>query len=111
MPIVGSAEDVFQNARAVLMLVDPDEQAEPLEAVLRQAFGLTRSEARIAVGLARGLDLQDIADARGISVGTARVQLRNLFAKTGTHRQAELVALLARIAVAPRTGRPSPPGR
>ena len=110
-PIVGSAEDVFQNARAVLMLVDPDEQAEPLETVLRQAFGLTRSEAQIAVGLARGLDLQDIADARGISIGTARVQLRNLFAKTGTHRQAELVALLARIAVAPRTERPSPPGR
>jgi DNA-binding CsgD family transcriptional regulator len=107
-PIAGSADDVFQHARAILMLVDPDEHAEPSEALLHQAFGLTRSETQIAVGLAQGLDLQDIADSRGISIATARVHLRNLFAKTGTHRQAELVALLARMAVAPRMGRSSP---
>jgi DNA-binding CsgD family transcriptional regulator len=30
-------------------------------------------------------------------VGTVRVHLRSMFAKTGTNRQAELVALLVRL--------------
>ena len=98
-PIVGSAEDVFQHAKAILMLVDPDELEVPLDALLRQAFGLTRSEAQIAIGLAQGLDLQEVAATRGISLGTTRVQLKNVFVKTDTHRQADLVALMTRIAV------------
>lgn len=56
---------------------------------------LTPAESRIARGIARGEPLAAIAEANGISIGTARTQLKSVFVKTGTHRQAQLVALLA----------------
>lgn len=108
-PVVGAAQDVLQHAKAILMLIDPDEHAEPLEALLRQAFGVTSAEAQVAIGMARGLDIQEIAASRGTSIGTARVQLKNLLAKTNTHRQSDLVALIARFAMVPRVRRSSPP--
>jgi DNA-binding CsgD family transcriptional regulator len=57
-------------------------------------FKLTPAESRIALGIARGEALADIAHAHGISVNTARTQLRSIFSKTHTHRQAELAVLL-----------------
>ena len=63
---------------------------------LRAAFGLTTAEARIALGIARGKTLAAIAEAHGIVVSTARTQLKSVFKKTGTHRQAELAVMLAR---------------
>jgi DNA-binding CsgD family transcriptional regulator len=98
-PIVGSARDLFQRAKAILMIVDPDEHREPGEPVLRQAFGLTPAETRIALGLAAGLELQEIAAAAGVTSGTARTQLKSIFAKTDTHRQSELVALIGRLSL------------
>jgi DNA-binding CsgD family transcriptional regulator len=62
---------------------------------LRFRFRLTPAEARIALGIAEGATLAAIAEARGVSVSTARTQLKSVFAKTNVHRQAELVALLA----------------
>ncbi len=93
-PIVGSARDIFQQAKAILMLVDPDEHREPAEPILRQAFGLTSAETRIALTLARGQNLEEIASENSVSLGTVRNHLKAIFAKTKTHRQGELVALL-----------------
>jgi DNA-binding CsgD family transcriptional regulator len=64
------------------------------EASLRSRFDLTPAEAQIALGIAGGKTLAAIAEARSVSVSTAREQLKSVFVKTGTHRQAELVALL-----------------
>jgi DNA-binding CsgD family transcriptional regulator len=63
---------------------------------------LTPAEARIAIGIARGNALSVIAKAHGISVSTARTQLKSVFAKTGTHRQAQLAALIAGMIGPPR---------
>jgi DNA-binding CsgD family transcriptional regulator len=38
--------------------------------------------------------LQPAADLQGIRVATARVYLSDVFHKTGTHQQSQLVALL-----------------
>jgi DNA-binding CsgD family transcriptional regulator len=65
------------------------------EASLRSRFMLTPAEVQIALGIAEGRTLAAIAKMRGVAVSTARGQLKSVFAKTGTHRQAELVALLA----------------
>lgn len=62
---------------------------------LRLAFGLTPAETRLADSLHSGATLQSYSDATGISVHTARNQLRAIFDKTGTRRQAELTALLS----------------
>ncbi|MEZ5828253.1 MAG: LuxR C-terminal-related transcriptional regulator [Hyphomicrobiales bacterium] len=70
---------------------------EALRRRWRRAFGLTPAELRLAEALVRGTSLKDYAEQVGIAEGTARVQLKAVFAKTNTHRQAELVSLLWRI--------------
>ncbi len=69
-------------------------------APLRAAFGFTGAEAELASALAGGARLDAIAAARGVRMPTVRSQLRALFDKTGTSRQAELVRLLATLPAA-----------
>jgi DNA-binding CsgD family transcriptional regulator len=61
---------------------------------LRAEFGLTKAEARLALYLADGASLPSMAQAFDVKLTTIRSQLQQVFAKTGTSRQAELVALL-----------------
>lgn len=97
LPVDGAARSPFLGARAILILSGVDEgEAEQL-AMLRQAFGLTLSEARIALRLANGKSLEEAAQEMGIALETARSHLKSVFRKTATHRQGELVALVARL--------------
>jgi DNA-binding CsgD family transcriptional regulator len=66
----------------------------PDEINLVASFQLTPAEARIALGIARGKTLANIAQLHGISVQTAKTQLKSVFSKTHTHRQAELAVLM-----------------
>jgi DNA-binding CsgD family transcriptional regulator len=61
--------------------------------VLAEAYRLSPAETRLWAALAAGRRMAEFAEAAGISVNTARVQLRALFAKTGVHRQADLLRL------------------
>jgi DNA-binding CsgD family transcriptional regulator len=60
-------------------------------------FGLTSREAAIAMLLADGHGLEEIARRLRMAIGTARNHLKSVFEKTDTTRQAELVALLGRL--------------
>jgi DNA-binding CsgD family transcriptional regulator len=97
VPLVGKALDIFTAARALVIVVDLDARAVPAETHLRQALALTPAEARLAQQLAGGEALDAAADLLQIGKETARSQLKAVFAKTDTSRQAELVALLARL--------------
>lgn len=101
-PLARSATDLFQQAKAVIWIVDPYANPLPWEPVLRQAFGCTKAEASVAVALAQGRDIDEIAHMRGVSLGTIRAQIKGIFAKTNTRRQAELVVLLLRFAPFPK---------
>ena len=70
------------------------EKSLPDELSLRARFQLTPAEARIALGIARGKTLANIAHLHGISVQTAKTYLKSVFSKTHTHRQTELAILL-----------------
>jgi DNA-binding CsgD family transcriptional regulator len=59
-------------------------------AVLRQMFALTPAEARVAVAVADGLSLADVAERHAIKEETVRGQLKDVFAKLGVRRQSEL---------------------
>lgn len=61
----------------------------------KAAFGLTEAESEIAALLTEGNTLQAVADRRGTSLATVRSQVKTLLAKTGTHRQAEMVLRIA----------------
>ena len=64
---------------------------------IAQWFGLTPSEARLAVGLSTGLSLHDYAAQRAVSLNAARFLLKGVFRKTGANSQAQLLAMLARL--------------
>lgn len=83
--------------RILLIFCDPERALEPARDVLMQVFGFTSAEARVARELACGLSLDDIAQQHGVAVGTIRSQVKAIFAKAGTRRQVELVALLGRL--------------
>lgn len=67
---------------------------------LRAVFGLTRAEARLALHLASGGSLASAAATFGVRLSTLRSQLMQVYGKTSTNRQVELVALLHRSALA-----------
>lgn len=56
-------------------------------------LGVTAAEAALVATLVDGGTIEHHAQHRGISAGTVRCQLKQVLAKTGTHRQAELVRL------------------
>jgi DNA-binding CsgD family transcriptional regulator len=108
VPVEGDARELLEGAALVVILVDPDECPEPSSGLLQQVFGLTKGEARIASRIVCGETLQQIAGSSGVSVGTVRTQAKALFTKTGTHRQAELVRLLTRLAMISEDDRQDP---
>jgi DNA-binding CsgD family transcriptional regulator len=88
--------DRLKPARAVLLLAEQDVEGTPQLPDLCQMFDLTNSEASTVAALAQGHNPREIAKMRRIGYTTVRTHLRSAFAKTGTRRQAELVALVLR---------------
>lgn len=80
---------------AILLIRDP-EQTTASSQTLRELFGLTGTEAAVASLLAEGHSVEEVAIAQGVSLNTTRTHLKSILLKTGTNRQAELVALLLR---------------
>lgn len=68
---------------------------------LREYFDLTPAESRVALLLCAGHVAKEVARELRVSIPTVRSHVRALLEKTGTSRQAELVALLCSL---PRTG-------
>ena len=81
---------------AIVFVTDPERQSGIDQDSLARLYGLTKKEAALAALLAQGRDLTEAADRLGMSKGTARVHLKRIFDKTGTHRQAELMILILR---------------
>ncbi len=52
----------------------------------------------MALALFEGASLTDYAERAGLTIGTVRQQVKAVFRKTGTSRQAELVTLMRRLA-------------
>jgi DNA-binding CsgD family transcriptional regulator/PAS domain-containing protein len=80
----------------VVFVSDPDRTDNFTVESLQRAFDLTYREAQTAIAIARGQGLKIAARAMGVAPTTARSQLQQVFAKTGTNHQAELAALVHR---------------
>jgi DNA-binding CsgD family transcriptional regulator/PAS domain-containing protein len=96
LPVDGPARTPFLGARALLALSDLELETKPQPTAVARAFGLSPAETMLASLLASGLSPRQAAEELGVTYETARTQLKAVFAKTGVHRQAELVALLKR---------------
>jgi DNA-binding CsgD family transcriptional regulator len=90
-PFRESAGQGISKRYALVLINDPAREHTDLEDGLRQAFHLTRAEARIAVMLSKGHSIKETADILAISNNTVRTHLKRVFGKTSTHRQSALV--------------------
>lgn len=64
------------------------------EQTLRQLFGFTPAESRVAGGIAAGESVQNVAKNIGITYETARFTLKRVYEKLDVHKQGELVAVI-----------------
>lgn len=79
---------------ALMFVFDPESAPVITAELVRKLFDLSAVEAELAVALCGGQSPDEIATERGRAVSTVRSQIRSLFAKTGTNRQADLIGLL-----------------
>ena len=96
---LGLGDTIDSNNHApggVVFISDPERDDEPTVQSLQKAFNLTTREAQLAIAVSRGHGLNAAAETMGIAATTARTQLQQAFAKTGTNHQAELAALVHR---------------
>lgn len=95
LPLVGASRDIFTVADALIVIVNVQDGARVDSEILLGLFDLTNAESQIVQELLRGRTLAEIAKLRGVTVNTVRFQLKVIFDKTGTHRQADLIQLVS----------------
>ena len=99
----GEAEFSYSPVAAMVLLVDPANGAAIDPAVVAAALNLTRMESRVAVLLAQGMSVSRVATTLGRKESTIRSHVKQIFAKHGLSRQAELVRLVRSLAGARKT--------
>jgi DNA-binding CsgD family transcriptional regulator/PAS domain-containing protein len=82
---------------SIMIMAQEFEPALVSVETLRSAFALSPAEARLIRLLATGASLRQASEIVGVSYSTVMSQIKSCFQKTGTHRQAELVALAVRL--------------
>ena len=90
---------------ALVLLVDPASQTRIDPAVAAAALGLTGMESRVAVLLAEGMSVREVAATTGRGESTIRSHVKHMFAKHGLSRQADLVRLVLSLAGTPKPRR------
>lgn len=94
-----AALDQNGESAAIIYLCDPDQDLTRLVEPVCKLYGLSPVETRLACQLARGISLAEAAEAMHLREQTARSYLKQVFQKTNTRRQAELVWLMLKSSV------------
>lgn len=79
------------RAAALVIVVDPASRAKIDPEMAETALGLSPSESRVAVALAAGLGVPEIARATDRTEATVRWHMKRIFRRLGIRRQTELV--------------------
>ena len=90
------AGQVIHAVAAIFIRKTVPNAAPPLEAIAK-LYRLTASEIRILEAVLRVNGVKAMADTLGLSQATVKTHLQNVFRKTGTKRQSDLVKLVAGI--------------
>ncbi len=95
VPVDGRQTDPTGWPVAALVLVPGAAEADDVDAdAVARTLGFTRAESQVAVFLARGMAVREIAAATGRKESTVRFHVKNMFAKHEITRQADLVRLV-----------------
>jgi DNA-binding CsgD family transcriptional regulator len=95
IPVRGVANDIFGGSLAIMVVTPVVPKDVPGADVLQGLFDLTAAEARVTRAFAAQGTVASIAADFGLSPETIRIHLKRVMGKTGTSRQAELMALLS----------------
>lgn len=83
-----------EDGRAAIFVTDPERTPAVSPDVLAGLFDLTASESRLLSCLVASGRLEQAAEDANLTLSTARTYLKQIFAKTGTGRQGELIQLV-----------------
>lgn len=92
-----AAIELADEDQAVAIVFPAVEETGRLWASIRESFGLTAAEVRLAARLRDGRALKEAAEELDVSVHTVRNQLRAIFDKMGLKRQSDLVRALTEL--------------
>ncbi|HEY0666417.1 MAG TPA: helix-turn-helix transcriptional regulator [Gallionella sp.] len=84
--------------RAIAFITDSTAPVRLDAALMKQTYGLTPTEIRVAEILAECLTADEVAERLRISTSTVKVHMRNIYDKTGANTRARLMKLLMSLA-------------
>jgi DNA-binding CsgD family transcriptional regulator len=97
VPANRDAAPVLSGSRsAIVCVTDPQARLNLSELTLRDLYGFTPAEMRVAIALFEGLDPAEVAEHLNLSVATVRTHLVHIFDKTEVRSQVDLTRLLMR---------------
>ena len=81
-------------AQVMAVISDTERKAIVSPKLLQVIYDLAPREANLVALLVQGMELKEAAGQLGIQETSARTYLKDVFSKTATHRQAELVSVV-----------------
>ena len=94
-PVLGRQQSRrLADASVCLLVADPEFRGVDLSTLLTEVYRLTPAEAELVQLLVQGQTLEEAAGSRNVTLHTVRSQLKQIFAKTHTRRQSELLQLV-----------------
>ena len=97
----GSSAPLDLRTPVVVLLAMPCQQdiKEPNTSLMRDLYGFTACEARLAKLLVQGYSAPEAAELLCVSINTVKTHLKGIFEKTGYNKQSQVVAILNNSAV------------
>ena len=86
-----------RHVAALILIIEPKSQHRIDPGLVARTLGLTPMESRVAVWLAEGKSVRDMAEATGHTPGSIYWQLKQIYQKQPISRQADLVRLVLSI--------------
>jgi DNA-binding CsgD family transcriptional regulator len=87
--------EILMRPTVLVVITDPESGSDIDAQSLRELFGLTPCETRVAAALLQGHSLQSAAHCQGSSIETVRCHLKSVFRKVGVSRQQDLIRILS----------------
>ena len=86
-----SDEHLHTRPRVIVFVASSANQLEIEPSHLQAIYDLSKAESRLTIALVNGLSLDEISEQYHVSKHTLRTQLKSIYTKTSSSRQAELV--------------------
>jgi DNA-binding CsgD family transcriptional regulator len=95
---------------AAIFIQDPSALPPFPGEAFAKLYGLTKAELRVVLAMRQDATSPRMAASFGIGLHTVRTHLKNIFQKTGTSRQADLMTLMLRASGLTAVGAEDPSG-